>query len=155
MDERTQTNLGPPDLTLAGVQLWVHGYAYADAADAWDGNWLRVTAHAAARGTSVWVSGVLLETVSVLRFRRELAALYETLAGQATLESHEPNILVRLTGVGRSGHLQARAELTPDHLAQGHWFDFAADQSYLPRLRAQCDAVLARLPVRDPAARGV
>lgn len=155
MDERKLTHLGPPDLKLAGFRLWVHGYAYPDAQDAWDGNWLRVTAHAGADGASVWVTGTALDTVSFARFRRGLAAIYATLTGEAALESHEPSILVRVTVTDRAAHLSVRAELTPAHIVQGHWFEFGADQTYLPPVIAGCDAVLARLPVRHPAERGV
>jgi len=37
--------LGMPDLKLEGLQIWIHGRQFPDAADYWDGNWLRVTAH--------------------------------------------------------------------------------------------------------------
>jgi hypothetical protein len=154
MDERTPAGLGAPDLSVAGFQLWVHGYAYPDVADGWDADWLRVTAHAGANGASVWVTGTVLETSGVLRFRRGLAAMYESLAGEARLESYEPNIVVRAEAVG-GGHVAIRVELTPDHLEQGHWFEFGADQSYLPAAIAQADAILGRLPVRDPTSRGV
>jgi hypothetical protein len=155
MDRRAVAGLGAPDLRIAGFQLWAHGYQFPDAEHPWDGNWLRVTAHCGATGASVWVSGALLDTVSVLRFRRGLATLHETLRGEAALESHEPNVVVRVAAADGAGHLAVRVELTPDHLAQGHWFDFEADQTYLPGILAACDALLARLPVRNPAARGV
>jgi hypothetical protein len=155
MDERTQTRLGAPDLTLTGFQLWVHGYEFPDSDDSWDGNWLRVTALAGGEGASIWVSGVLLDTVSVERFRRELGAMNRTLAGEAVLESHEPSIVVRVATTDRAGHLRVRVELTSNHIAQGHWFEFDADQTYLPAAIAQCDIVVERLPVRGAAAGGV
>ena len=46
------------------------------------------------------------------------------------------------------GHLHVRAEITPDHLAQGHWFEFEIDQSYLPGTVAQLESVLAEFPLR-------
>lgn len=149
MDEQTQAGLGPPDLTFAGFQLWVHGYAYGDAIQTEDANWLRVTAHAGASGASVWVTGTMLETRDVLRFRRALVAVHDSLVGEAKLESYEPNIVVQAAARGRAGHIDVRVELTPDHLAQGHWLEFATDQSYLPAVIAQCDAILARVPIRD------
>jgi hypothetical protein len=39
-------------------------------------------------------------------------------------------------------------EVTPDHLAQGHWFEFETDQSYLPAAVAQLESVLLAFPVR-------
>jgi hypothetical protein len=122
MNERMQRSLGVPHITLAGFQLWVHGQAYADAADGWDQQWLRVTAHAGAADANVWASGTLLESASVVRFRNELVSLHNLLVGEAVLESHEPNIFVRVTAVGQSGHLAMRAELSPNHITQGHWF---------------------------------
>ena len=155
MDDRAVAHLGAPDLHLAGFQLWAHGYEFPHSEDAWDGNWLRVTAHCGAAGASVWVTGALLDTVSVLRFRRGLASLYERLQGAIALESLEPILMVRVATADRVGHLTVHVEMTPDHVAQGHWFDFEMDQTYLPGILVACDAILARLPVRDPAGRGV
>ena len=155
MDERAAARLGPPDLELAGFRLWVHGYQFPELADAWDGNWLRVTAHCEASGSSVWASGALLDTVSILAFGRGLAALHATLRGEAVLGSHEPNVVVRAAATDRTGHIAVRVELTPDHLTQEHAVEFEADQSYLPAVVAQCGALLERYPVRDAAGRGV
>lgn len=144
----------PPDLTLAGLQLWVHGYELPDLVDDWDGNWLRVTAHAGGAGASVRVSGAILDTRSFARFREGLAALHAALAGNTRLESHEPHLVVHVAPVDRVGHLGARVEITPELATQRHEFRFDLDQSWLPSLVAQCDAILARFPVRggaDPA----
>src|SRR5688572_10901177 len=116
MDERAESKLGPPDLVLVGFQLWAHGYQFPDLADAWDGNWLRVTAHCGANGASVWVSGALLDTVSLHRFGQGLSSVHATLRGEAVLDSHEPNVVVRVTAANRSGQVRVRVELTPDHM---------------------------------------
>ena len=154
MDERA-ARLGPPDLELAGFRLWVHGYQFPEVVDAWDGNWLRVTAHCAASGSSVWASGALLDTVGRLEFGRGLAALHATLRGEAVLASLEPNVVVRAAAADRTGHITVRVELSPDRLTQEHAAQFDADQSYLPAVVAQCDALLERYPVRDAASRSV
>jgi hypothetical protein len=44
--------------------------------------------------------------------------------------------------------LHVRVEITPDHLAQGHWFEFEIDQSYLPSAVAQLTSLLAAFPVK-------
>jgi hypothetical protein len=41
-----------------------------------------------------------------------------------------------------------RAEITSDHIAQGHWFELEIDQSYLPATIAQLESVLAQFPIR-------
>jgi hypothetical protein len=146
--------LGSPDLKLAGFQVWVHGYEFPDAEDAWDGNWLRATAHCGASGASVEVRGAFLDTVAVARFRAGMAAMYGTLDGAAALGTDEPTLDVRLTATVH-GHIHMHVEITPDHLHQAHSFDFEIDQSYLPRAITQCDALLQRYPVRDPSSRGV
>lgn len=45
-------------------------------------------------------------------------------------------------------HLQVRAEIASDRLAEGHWFEFEIDQSYLRGTVAQLDLVVAEFPVR-------
>jgi hypothetical protein len=65
--------------------------------------------------------------------------LHQTLSGEAVLESHEPNVVVRVTATDVSGLMRLRVEITPDHLAQGHWFEFEIDQSYVPEAVAQLD----------------
>lgn len=155
MDTRAASQLGAPDLIIAGFQVWVHGYQYPELTDAWDGNWLRVTAHCGASGASVWASGAILETVSVLGLSRGLHEMHTTLRGEAVLHSHEPNIVVRLLTADRSGHVTVEVELTPDHLTQEHRFEFEIDQSYLPSIIAQCQQLLERYPLRDATSRGV
>src|SRR5688572_5706046 len=140
--------LGPPSVRLRAFQLWVHGRQFPDAQDRWDGNWLNVTAHCGQAGASVWTTGAILDTIGLLRFRDELERLHQTLSGEAVLESHEPNVIVRVAAADSAGHLRVRVEVSPDHLAQGHWFEFEIDQSYLPAAVAQLESVLAAFPVR-------
>jgi hypothetical protein len=81
---------GPPVVQMEALRIWVHGYQFPESTDAWDRNWLWVTAHCAADGASVVATGAILDSVSFLRFKRELTTLYERLEGVATLESVEP-----------------------------------------------------------------
>jgi hypothetical protein len=55
---------GPPAIHVGALKIWVHGYQFPESTDAWDGNWLRVTAHCAASGASVVVTGAILDTVT-------------------------------------------------------------------------------------------
>jgi len=147
MNDSTREQLGPPALRLAGFQLWVHGRQFPESQDGWDGNWLNVATHCGGAGASVWANGAILDTVSVLRFREGLEALHRTLSGVAVLESVESNVGVRIDASDRAGHVRTRVEITPDHLAQGHWFEF--DQTYLPPVIAQC-AALGSVPSPGP-----
>jgi hypothetical protein len=140
--------LGPPSVRLGAFKLWVHGRQFPEAQDRWDGNWLNVTAHCGQAGASVWATGAILDTIGLLRFRDELERLHQTLSGEAVIESPEPNVVVRVAAADGAGHLRVRVEVSPDHLAQGHWFEFEIDQSYLPAVVAQLESVLVAFPVR-------
>ena len=142
---------GPPDLQIGALRLWVHGRQFPEALDELDGNWLNVSAHYAAHGASVAVSGAILDTVSFATFERQLETLHESLAGQAVLASDEPELRAQIDGGGASGRMQLRVDMTPDNVAQGHWFEQEIDQSYLPPALAACAAVLRRYPVRGRA----
>ena len=58
---------------------------------------------------------------------------------------------MRVAASDGRGHLRVRVELTPDPQAQGHWFEYVIDQSYLPETIRQLDAVLELFPVRGRA----
>src|SRR5690348_16008181 len=61
-------SLGPPALQIGALRIWVHGRQLPEAVDEWDGNWLNVSAHYAAHGAGVAVSGSILDTVSFATF---------------------------------------------------------------------------------------
>lgn len=142
----------PPALQIVGLKIWVHGYQFPEAQDVYDGNWLRVTVNCVSAGARVWVSGALLDTVAFENFRLGLQSLYETLQGEAVLESWETGVVVRLVAIDRVGHLQMRVELTSQPYGglshQSHRMDFEVDQSYLPPVIEQCRVLLAKYPIR-------
>jgi hypothetical protein len=145
---------GKPALQIGALRVWVHGRQFPDAEDAWDGNWLNVSAHYAAHGARVAVSGALLDTVSFANFSKQPKDLHESLAGEAVLESFEPELVARIHGAGRSGRMRLRVEMTPNNLMQGHWFEEELDQPYLPVTIDSCLILLERYPVRQAAERG-
>ena len=140
-----------PSIELGGFQIWVHRRQFPDAFDRWDGNWLYVTAQCAQAGAIVAAGGPILDAADLQRFRDELAALDGTLSGQAELSGAEPDIRVRVAASNGRGELRVRVDLTPDPQAQGHWFEYAVDQSYLPETIRQLDTVLELFPVRGRA----
>jgi hypothetical protein len=145
---------GLPALHIGALRIWVHGYQFPDAIDAWDGNWLNITACYEGHGTRVVVAGPILDTVSFQTFAAGLRKIHSALEGEARLESVEPNLAARVIAQGKTGGMLLRAEMTPDHMSEGHWFEQALDQSYLRSAIAACEEVLRRFPIRQASERG-
>ena len=106
--------LGEPDLKIGGLQIWVHGLEYAGAAEPYDADWLRVTAHCGSAGASVWASGAILTASGFERFAQGCHRLYESLQGSASLESYEPNLVATVSAADQHGHIGLSVEITPD-----------------------------------------
>lgn len=154
MEKLYLESLGEPVLNIGSLTLWVHGYESPGSTDAWDGNWLTVTARCIGKGASVIVYGGILDTVSFQRLQRQLKAVQEKLEGSATLKSHEPFLSVTFTAVGDRGRVDIETDITPDDVRQRHRFFDTIDQSDLTAVQAACDFVLREYPVRHPELRG-
>lgn len=50
MNSFEKEKTGPPDINIAGLQIWIHGYQFAEVEDESDANWLRITAYCRAPG---------------------------------------------------------------------------------------------------------
>ena len=144
--------LGPPDLKVAGFELWIHGRQFPDMSDHGDANWLCVTAHCGTLGASVWASGAILELTDIARWSAECERLHREWTGEAELSPCEPNLHVSIRPVDRLGHLIMRVQITPEHPSQHHVFDFDIDQTYLPLIVSQCRRILAEYPIRGAEA---
>lgn len=142
------SELGEPALKIAGFQLWIHGREFPDAANFYDGNWLRVTAHCGSAGASIWVQGAVLTVSDVESFQSQCQRLMKETASVASLDSYEPQLKIVIEPIDRLGHLRVRVEITPDHLTQSHRVDFEIDQSHLPAIEKACSAINAAYPVR-------
>jgi hypothetical protein len=139
--------LGKPDVKVAGLCIWIHGRQFQEAQDYWDGNWLNMTAHCAARGADVGCGGSTIHLSEISSFLSELEKLYQTLEGKAQLPCLEPELSVELTAESLGG-IEMVVHITPDHLSQQHTFTFPIDQSYLPGLISDCKRVLDQYPIR-------
>ena len=144
----TPADLGDLELKVAGLQLWVHGREFPESEDLYDGNWLRVTAHCGASGASVWVQGSILMVTDIANFGDKCAAMLSGELESAALDPLEPEIRVTLKAADHIGHVRTQVEITPDHLAQEHRFEFEVDQSYLPGIIGQCSAIVQEYPIR-------
>ena len=156
MSQRVIEAFGAPAFSFSGLRVWIHGREFPGATDSWDSNWLSITAKYQRDRSSVTVTGPELDTVSFVRFRDQLHRMAETLKGEACLESAEPAFRLSMKFSDTVGHIAARLELTPDHLSEGHWYSLdEIDQSYIPPLIAQLDAIVENHPVNHPSERGV
>lgn len=144
----TPEELGEPDLKVAGLQLWVHGRECPESEHYYDGNWLHVTAHCGALGASVWAEGAILMVTDIADFGNQCTEMLSRGAKSAALDPLEPELRVSLETVDSLGHICVQVEITPDHLAQAHRFEFEVDQGYLPRIVRQCSAIVQQFPIR-------
>lgn len=65
-------HLDPPQMQVGKFGLWVHGCQFPDAQDAWNGNWLNLTARCIGDSGANSVFGPILDTVSLFKFRSSL-----------------------------------------------------------------------------------
>ncbi len=142
--------LGQPDLQIAGLRLWVHGRQFEDAADYWDGNWLRVTAHCVYPGSSVSTDGSIVRLNELAILMQGCEQIYASLKGQAKLSCIEPNLNVELTAE-TLGRIKVEMSITPDHMSQTHRYVDGFDQSFLPPIISACRLIIEKFPIRGSA----
>lgn len=139
--------LDTPDLKIAGVSVWIHQRQFPESEDFWDVNWLTVTACCEAPGAQVWTTGPLIHLTEIEKLLKECQRMHASLAGEATLNCMEPELDLTLK-MQPGGRIALDVEITPNHLAQKHWFQFDIDQSYLPELIRNCQKVLEKYPLK-------
>lgn len=141
------SEFGEPDINLAGLKLWVHGYQFPYSEDRWDGNWLNATAICSEGGASVLVRGNFIRTDEIAEWLSAVEKLEVDLASEAKLSCMEPNLAVTLKG-SPLGAIEMDVRITPDQVTQDHKFIFTIDQSYLKSLSTQCSLLLGVYPLR-------
>lgn len=151
MSTRALDALGDPDLKIAGLRLWVHSRQFPKSQDYWDGNWLITTTHCLYPQSSVRAHGSIVHLGEIYGLLRSTENLYQTLQGQAELRCIEPNLGVELLAQ-TGGHIRVKISITPDHMTESHSFIDSFDQTYLPSIIAECKAILAKFPLREPEA---
>jgi hypothetical protein len=134
-------------MQLGSLAIWVRGRQVPDAQDDWDGNWLSVLIQVDAAYAAVQAEGPILRADELSHLVEGCKRMYGALAGGVVLETTEPNFRLKLA-INARGQLTVGVDLTGDHLAQSHHFDFALDQSYLPAFIEGGEDVLRRFPIR-------
>ena len=154
--KRESEELGEPALTIAGFQLWVHGWQYAQAADYDDANWLRVTAHCGETGASVWARGAILRAPDLDGWGRDCESLAAGRTDKAELLSFEPELAIEVQRESDPGRYSLRVAITPKHLSQQHVFTFTVDAGQVSEMVRQCKAIALLYPTRGlESSRGV
>ena len=141
------SNLGEPDIRLAGLRIWIHNRQFPDAQDYWDGNWINAIAEFTATGAIVKVEAPFIHLGDLSYWLETLTALQSSLKGEANYEPMEPELKIGMAA-DALGHIIVNLEITPDIISQKHWFEFDIDQSYLSPLVSDLESVLKKFPLR-------
>ncbi len=137
------------DISIAGLEVWVHGYQYSEAVHIPEASWLRVTARCRAKGASVRVTGAILDVRDVIRLGAESGRLYQNEINEFEVNSLESEVRIALKTTDALGHVELSVKISPDYLSQWHKFLFDIDRSYLPSLASQCRRLSERFPYRN------
>ena len=125
----------------------VHGYERAPVGEYFDDNWVRSEVFVCVGAFSGEYTAAFL-TSDFVRFREEVRALHESLAGKAIFSSLEEQLSIELKGNGRGGialvGVAADAPGTGNQLK----FELELDQSYLPSVLKGLDEILGKFPPR-------
>jgi hypothetical protein len=131
------------------LQITVRGFAYPDAADFAEGNWLDTR-------IKIKVGGFMgdyeaqLQNVDFLHFRTGLARVYDNLDGYANFNCPEDHLEIIVKGDG-IGHFTADciAKDGPGIYRNELRFNIEFDQTEIPRLIRTIDDLLTEFPIKD------
>jgi hypothetical protein len=120
---------------------------FPDLNDFWDGNWVYATVRLQA-GAFRAEYEAQLRTTDFQLFRQQLGVLYERLTGTAAFDAMEDWIKLQVVGDGK-GHMTAKCTAR-DYPGTGNTLTFTLqfDQTDVPRMLRELDAILAAFPVR-------
>ena len=129
------------------IAVTVRGYERAVSGEYHDDNWLAVVVEVNAGAFSAKYDAAFL-TEDFVRFRAQLGVLYATLNGEARFTPLEEQLAIRVSGNGRGG-LTVGGEAA-DRPGSGNKlaFAFSTDQTRLPPVLRDLDAILVAFPVR-------
>jgi len=129
------------------VEVAVLRYEREPSGDYYDDNWLAVEVSLAVGGFKGRYDASFL-TTELKSFRDQAASLYESLSGEAKLDTLETQLRLTLVGNGK-GNISLEGEAW-DQPGIGNRlvFRLGLDQTYLAHTLKQLDAVVTRFPVR-------
>lgn len=150
--ESDAEDLGPPDLELGPLRVWIYDYAYPSYESADDANWLRATIIMHLPGKA-WVraDGPFLRANDIADLIEQCAHMHRRLEGSAYLGSPAEALRVSMKMVDKLGHFRTEVEVEVHRQPNQHnhhfWLD-DLDQTYLGLLVEQGRLLLRRFPVR-------
>jgi hypothetical protein len=126
--------------------ITVTGRMHPGRTDYWDGNWLVTPLELRVGGFTGRIMAALRAN-ELLSFRDQLRTLYDTLTGQATLDSIEHWIHLDFEGDG-AGHVAVKG-MVKDEPGMGNTLRLSLDldQTFLPMILEQLDEVDRAFPV--------
>lgn len=136
--------------TTSYIYVEVLSRARPGATDYWDGNWLNTVVEVTA---GPWRGSyrASLRADEFAEFRNQLQALYEdTGIKQAQFHSMEPWLQLSLERSDRLGHLRVAGRAQAEPFFEGHnllQFVLELDQTYLPRVIDELEAIVNEFPV--------
>ena len=136
-------NLGRP---ADGLRITLDRRTNPQCTDYWDGNWISATVDVVVGGFRGNVEGNLRREEFV-GFRDQIRRIYASLSGQAEFHTMEDWIGIRME-IQRTGHIKCDCFLM-DYPGMGNrlTFQLSFDQTYLPALLDEIDAVLSTFPI--------
>ena len=141
-----------PDLSIAGLELWIDDREHPDSQEYWEGNWLRVRVRCAAAHSEVRAAGPFLHLSEIATLKAGCERLLAGEVAEAGLYCAEPNLKIELW-TAPSSTVIGKIRITPDHRAEIHDYGFAADLAGVQALVVACARLLERYPLRGKAVR--
>ena len=147
MNENNAVNIGSADISILGLEIWIHGLQFPDATEYWDANWVLATARCSAENAWVITEGPFIHLSEIKNWLRDLVKLNKTLDGTANLACIEEYVYVEIK-TQKDEKMSLEVLITPDHMTQNHLFRFEIDKSYLSGLISQCEKILQDYPIK-------
>jgi len=138
--------LGPASLKVGGLEIWVHGREFPEAQYSDDGNWLRISAHCGAPGSSVWTGGTILSLSELAAWRSQCEQLHGGQVDRAALKTGEPELCAVIERIEGQEALRLRVEIALE--GQAHSAEFDLEPSALVQIIQQCAAIEVNYPIR-------
>lgn len=153
------SKMGKPDLTIAGLRIWIK---FDPEVDEFDPNWGYIaitTVHSLVNGSVVWFqtgyyTGELTQRIEKFLKQYELLYKGESETGKFDfsskgLENVGPNLFIKIYPTDRKDQFDLEYEISPEPWSQEHKFHYPVDKYLLPSVIEDCKEVLKILPHND------